>query len=261
MADVSDRDSRDATRIVDQLLADEGNPERFELDSDIAIIDLELDTDSFVSDLDLAERTGNGVLAMQIGGDGGRIPISIASLVGWASPSREYLDGRRSRRFDRFGPDLYYEYERLLRNRSRVDGLSVISPDEARKSFRANATRFLATRIAAVRKWRDGMISEDAKWGAPTILNLRRFRGGPRISTHGCNFTVSTSSNGLRVFWSGAYYLSRHFFSGPTSPVTSVLQAGTYVFGVDGGAYGSHIEWDVNALVSLPGNPFVHLLF
>ena len=79
------------------------------------------------------------------------------------------------------------------------------------------------------------------------------------MSTPGCNFTVSTNSTGLRVFWSGAYRVSPNYFNHPTTPTVSVLQSGTYVFGVDGGAYGNQIQWDLNAVVTLPGNPNVHL--
>ncbi|MBT6275326.1 MAG: hypothetical protein HOI95_14465 [Chromatiales bacterium] len=45
----------------------------------------------------------------------------------------------------------------------------------------------------------------------------------------------------------------------PTSPVSSALSAGTYVFGVDGGPF-AQMHPDHTVAV-LPGNPSIHLNF
>ena len=93
------------------------------------------------------------------------------------------------------------------------------------------------------------------------MLSLpRRARSSP-IPTPGCNFTVTTNSSGLRVLWSGAYRISGNYFSHPTTPTASVLQSGSYIFGVDGGAYGTNAQWDKKAVVTLPGRPSMHLNF
>jgi hypothetical protein len=72
---------------------------------------------------------------------------------------------------------------------------------------------------------------------------------------------VTTRSDGLRVYWSGAYRIAFHYFDGPTSPVANVLQSGTYVFGVKGGRYGTEVRWDPDDVVSLPGKPRLHMDF
>jgi hypothetical protein len=79
------------------------------------------------------------------------------------------------------------------------------------------------------------------------------------VAVPGCDFVVSTDTGGLRVLFSGAYRLTGNNFGHPTSPVSRVLQAGDYFFGVDGGPYGHDIQWDLNAIVTLPGPPSVHL--
>lgn len=71
-------------------------------------------------------------------------------------------------------------------------------------------------------------------------------------TTPGCTFSVNAISSGLRVHWSGAYRISGNYFSHPTSPASSVLQSGVYIFGVDGGAYTSP-RWDTCTKVTLPG--------
>ncbi len=133
-----------------------------------------------------------------------------------------------------------------------------MSREEARETFIRRATDFLARRIAFVRALRDQR-GPQTLWLGLSFLRFRQLTRGPQITTPGCTFTVSSNSSGLRVFWSGAYYVKPHYFNHPTSPTSSVLQSGTYIFGVDGGAYGSNIQWDLNAVVSLPGSPFVHL--
>jgi hypothetical protein len=114
------------------------------------------------------------------------------------------------------------------------------------------AGQFLATRIAAIHEFGD-------KFRNASLQMLHRAGSARRVATAGCNFTVSSNTEGLRVFWSGAYRLSGNYFGSPTTPVTSVMQSGTYVFGVDGGAYGSAIQWDRSAVAVLPGTPSVHL--
>src|SRR5439155_259107 len=146
------------------------------------------------------------------------------------------FEGQRRRfwRHNGFFAEMMYEYLCDLRmQRERRDGLLSIPREEARETFLSRASDFVATRFASIKRFRnDGGKQE---WHRPSMLNLRQRLGGPQVNTPGCQFTVSTNSNGLRVFWSGAYYVTPNNFNHPTSPTSSVLQSGTYVFGVDGG--------------------------
>jgi hypothetical protein len=86
--------------------------------------------------------------------------------------------------------------------------------------------------------------------------------GGPPTQVSGCRFSVHTNSPGLSAYWSGAYYISPNNLGGPTTPAVGVIQAGTYVFGINGGAYGNKtVQWDTNKVCSLPGVPSVHLQY
>ena len=129
---------------------------------------------------------------------------------------------------------------------------------QAQESFLQNATTFLANRIAAVRDFNSGERNPPELVISPTLPPRI---GAPPAPTIGCNFIVTTNTSSLRVFWSGAYYVSPNFFAAPTTPASGVLQTGTYVFGVDGGLYGNTVQWDKNAVCRLPGVPKVHLNF
>jgi hypothetical protein len=116
-------------------------------------------------------------------------------------------------------------------------GARFLDPGVARDAMRQLARVFIANRIAGIRELEDR--------ATPTL----RLSGQ---TTPGCAFDVHTASKGLRVHWSGAYRISGNYFGHPTSPASSVLQSGVYVFGVDGGAYTS-TQWDTATKVTLPG--------
>lgn len=137
--------------------------------------------------------------------------------------------------------------------RQEIDGFVTVPRRTAIDSFRTRLTSFLATRIAAGNGG-DG----PAGWPGAHLLRLPWRRGGAPATVPGCTFVVTTNSPGLRVFWSGAYFVTGNYFAHPTSPASSTLQAGTYVFGVDGGPY-TKIAWDTAAVVTLPGSPSLHL--
>src|SRR3546814_13319664 len=88
--------------------------------------------------------------------------------------------------------------------------------------------------MAAMRSFSEASHRPDSRPSFSLLRILQRNRG-KYIQTPGCNFTVTTNSPGLRVFWSGAYWISPRYFGHPTSPTLSVLQSGTYIFGVAGG--------------------------
>ncbi|QDU66248.1 hypothetical protein Pla86_13140 [Planctomycetes bacterium Pla86] len=65
----------------------------------------------------------------------------------------------------------------------------------------------------------------------------------------GMRFTVHANRNGLRVFYSPAYFVCPHtVFGSPTSPVVQWLQPGRYIFALEepgGLTYWDHGEYDV----------------
>lgn len=255
MAEYSHDDAQYARHIVNQLLNDERAV--LEIGNDIVVYDLQKDAADFSSDLELLEDIGADVPAIRVAGEY-LVPMSLSYFVGqqwFGYPSMLISQSRQWRRHPYIREWLYDLFLSLRRGDGSPDGNNTMSRDEARSTFIVRATDFLATRIAAVRSFR----SREQQQSHPYMLNVLQKLGGGRVATPGCYFSVSSNSPGLRVFWSGAYRISSNYFSHPTTPVTSVLQAGTYVFGVDGGTYGNDIQWDDNAVVSLPGIPQIHL--
>jgi hypothetical protein len=244
MLEFLEDDASNASYIIEQLLESNNKKLAHELEKDIVIFDLEVNVRSFLNDLEIA----NGKIpAMRMDGYEEYVPISFQSI----------FNDFQKQQFGRFWmhrhPYDYYMYDiiRMLENK-KIEGIFMIDSEQAQIDFKKLANKFLATRIAAIRKFRE------REWDNQVTLNLFQTVGGAQVNVPGCNFSVSTNASGLRVFWSGAYYRSPNYFSHPTTPATSVLQAGIYIFGVDGGAY-STIHWDADAVVSLPGKPSVHL--
>jgi hypothetical protein len=255
MADYSQNDSRSARRIVTNLLNNEND--NIKLENNLPIADIEGETEDFIEDLNFLKEIGSNMPAVQIGEKRHLIPVSLSYLLELSrfdTTNRRYY--RLRRRLNPFWREELYHYFEIIRNEiSR--GFKSISLSEARTNFQKLATDFLATRIAALRNVRN----EEFDFKPIQFLNMFQRKQGSRVQTPGCLFSVSSNSNGLRVFWSGAYRISPNYFSHPTTPVNSILQSGTYVFGVDGGPYGNAIQWDTNAIITLPGTPSVHLNF
>jgi hypothetical protein len=253
MANYSENDANVARRIVLGLFNGElGNRD---IGENLSVADLEGDTAEFMDDLQILGEINANVPAIRIGeGNGELVPIALRYFLGTDNSSTLRFPLFRNRRYyaREFWYDWLYSVENMI-----AENNTILSREEARSTFERLATDFLATRIAGINSLGDDRNS----FVKPSFLNVFQRKKGSKVSTPGCIFSVSSNSPGLRVFWSGGYCISPKYFGSPTSPAISTLQSGTYVFGVDGGAYGSTIQWDTNALISLPGNPNVHLNF
>jgi hypothetical protein len=247
MAEYSRTDASRARHIVEGLLTEDRSRE-IEVPERTSIADLQTDAAQFQREMELAEALRTDVPVLELDG-GPPAPFSLGgldanrfnagphgSLVGF------YLNWQIDTR----------RYVRSLIDalRERVAGVSFVSIANAREFFRDRATEFLAHRI-----W----FGRSAGPGVGPNVRLPPSAGAPTSTLPGCQFVVSTNNHGLTVYWSGAYFIAPNFFGHPTSPAVSVLQAGTYVFGVAGGAYSAGVHWDHNAVCTLPGQPVVHL--
>jgi len=257
MPEYSREDERYARRVVEQCL--ERDAEGLEIEPTLAIADVESDARDFAEDLKILGQLGVNMPAVSMGND--LVPIALEYVVGWSRPSIFGLRFGVREPWYRgpYSQEALYEALREYFQSQIVDRFSSMDRQEARQTFLRRATDFLATRMAAVRRFRSH--GPEQAWPGASFLNFPQILRGPSVMTPGCNFTVTTNSTGLRVFWSGPYRLNSNYFNHPTTPTSSVLQSGTYIFGVDGGAYANNIQWDFNAVVSLPGQPHLHLNF
>lgn len=247
MAEYNEEDAKEASQIVEGLL--EGGFRTRRVAEGISIVDVEAHAREFNDDLSVLEQIGELVPCLQLA-EVGPVPVSLGE-IGSRLPfdrlpplySREFIDDE-------------FSY-RMRRLRDESDEIVFQSPSDARSTFLRNATNFLAHRIASVRQWRE--YRADA--GMRATLSMAQYRGGARMTLPGCAFEVTTNTNHLNVYWSGAYYIVSNYFGHPTSPAKGTLQSGTYVFGVKGGAYGSTVQWDTASVVTLPGQPDIHLQY
>lgn len=236
------REARErASRIADDLVREQPTG-----DGELALADVEEDTEQFNRQVELLEYLDLGVPAMASDVHADVVPLSVhlvaPGAVAPSGPRRPPANPQVVR--DRV-EDSFHAVGRS------VPGFRVLPPPVARDLFRDRLRDFLAVRI-------DSLL--DGPRRAGSVLRLPLHRGHHPSPVPGCTFVVTTDSVGLRVFWSGAYFVTANYFGAPTSPAAGTLQAGAYLFGVDGGAYRS-ITWDVDAVVTLPGTPSVHLNF
>lgn len=254
MVEYTDQDREDAGRIAVAVFRGENVGG---LEEGFSIADIQAGRDELFDDLEILESADRNVPAMEIPG-GPPAPIALSLLV---LPWGEILPGGGRRRLWRYSPaalravyiDVIARSVREMENAN--EGIVSISPGQARESFIARAGDFLAVRLAALRRpWSFG----PRPWSDKVLLKPSR-KGMAPTRVPACAFAVSTNTRGLSAFWSGAYLISRNYHAAPTSPAIGPLQAGTYIFGVNGLCYGKRIRWDRQKVCTLPGVPWVHL--
>jgi hypothetical protein len=216
MDGITEHEEGEAREIIEQIL----EPDRrgygpIALREFLSVIDVQHAAAQFRADIDILELVDVRVPTMRVGHDAA-VPISLSLVIGiqGLGPTSERPGLLH---------DLFREY--LVRSRSRDSGkkrgaprepfgdIETISHEEARTTFRERAAGFLAIRIAALRQFERGWTRRFSD--AP--LNVLQQTGGARVNAPGCSFSVSANSAGLRVFWSGAYYIAANYFGQPTS--------------------------------------------
>ncbi len=232
MSDFSDADRDKAREIINRL--HEGEDYFPEGESGLSVEDIENDFIEFSNEASLVEMYTGQFPVLEVKG-GAKIPVSLYHSIAKNIIGRHLL-------LDEFlfsGPAFLRRYDAQY---------TLIPVKKARENFKKLATDFLAERISALRHRRE---KEDKRMDSELHMNLSR--GGTSSTVPGCQFSVITKSSGLSTYWSGAYYINPNYHKAPTSPATAPLQAGTYVFGVNGGAYGSRVRWDKNKVCTIPG--------
>jgi hypothetical protein len=248
MADYTQDDLKIGDRLVSDLLT---GIRVTDLEDGITIADVEYDAVLFLVEVEAFQRLGRSLPAMAVA-DGPPVPVSL-SAINWPPGQGSFARPLTTPRV---------ALSREYRNRIRIllleagpvfRGLPRLSPLEARANFLTRAGEFLATRLSALSSGMPG----------PPLppRSVPRYLGGPPTTVAGCHFSVNTKTSGLTAHWSGAYYIAPNYLGAPTTPAVGVLRAGTYVFGVSGGTYGSGVRWDKSAICTLPGVPSVYLHF
>jgi hypothetical protein len=264
MADYTEADLKRARGIVDSLASGargRGDREykfRGDIEDGLSIADLETHAEQFYNELNTIDYLGLNFPAISI--DGATIPVALSEALpdnsgwvpGWTTVWRRFLPPGY------FSEQLYNELRRGMRRFG--EEIRWLPGREADETFVARASEFLASRIAGRRAFGDGA-SLPPDGPPPIKFNMQKFIGGPPTHVVGCSFSVHTCSANLSAYWSGAYLIRSNYHGAPTTPAVGPLQAGTYVFGINGGAYGTKVQWDTNKVCTLPGMNSVRLQY
>lgn len=199
----------------------------------VPINDVVVNIDQMAMEFAMARRWGEGVLCLKL--DNGELaPVSMSEFfVGSNIPpfaSEVWVEF-----WDRFGG--FRPFERLWRNILRHADFEeehsiVTNLSEAHEGIQRSLNGFLSYRFAGMKKWQEwihgtGISSSNSGSSGITPPPAVGAGGGLQVQ-------VSCLTPGLRIHISPAYFINWIYFGSPTSPVTSYVLPGRYVFAGDG---------------------------
>lgn len=201
----------------------------------VPISDVVANVSRMATEFALAHLWDDKVLCWKLD-DGSLAPVSLTQLIGslfggtpqWFKYWEEY---------DPFAVPTYRVLLESLRDHWRdTDDLSLVSTAEAESSVGRNLQSFLSYRFAGFKAWFEWMRENQFLGGS------RGPRGGdggtsPPLTFGpggGLQVQVSCLAPGLRIHVSPAYFVNWVYFGSPTTPVSSYVPPGRYVFAGDG---------------------------
>jgi hypothetical protein len=171
-------------------------------------------------------------------------PISMSEYFGgllWPTYRSEDWFELWERGFPSPFPPHRFWRDILLRSAQEEENVMVFSFGEAAEGVERSLKGFLSYRFAGIKKWGEWIHGIGNQFfGGPR--RPPRSRGGSSGSSPapavgpggGLQVQVSCLTPGLRIHVSPAYFISWAFFGSPTSPVTSYVLPGRYIFAGDG---------------------------
>lgn len=188
----------------------------------------------------VAHRWGGDILCLKLD-DGELTPISMSDLLGgpwWPSAGVDWID-----LWERYA-DFPFPMHRLWQDVVQRQGLqeepfALASVQEAEGRVERSLSSFLSYRFSGMKNW-----VEWIRGAGRSFFGRSKGRtggGGPGAPLPpgigpggGLQVQVSCLTPGLRLHVSPAYFITWVFFGSPTTPVTSYLLPGRYVFAGDG---------------------------
>lgn len=209
----------------------------------VPLNDVVANVDQMAAELALARRWGEGIPFLKLN-NGELGLISLTELFG-AQNMQPFDSDVWLEFWDRyFG---FPPFERLWRNIYRHTDyeekqIIVTSLGEAHEGLQRSLNEFLSFRFAGIKKWNEWIHGMSASFnnqggGHPTSSNPNGSGVSPPPAVGaggGLQVQVSCLTPGLRVHISPAYFINWVYFGSPTSPVTSYVLPGRYVFSGDG---------------------------
>jgi hypothetical protein len=176
--------------------------------------------------------------------DGNLVPISITEMFG-GPDSQSYGPEVWSdlwERYSPFPPHLFWREFLRGSRRAKEEGVVITDWREALGSVERNLTDFLSYRFSGMKRWREWIQGVGDQFlggskGPPSSRGPGRSSSPPPPAVGpggGLQVQVSCHTPGLRIHVSPSYFITWVFFGSPTTPVTSYVLPGRYVFAGDG---------------------------
>lgn len=208
----------------------------------LQISDVVANVSQMASDFALAHRWDGEVACLRLG-DGDLAPISMTALFGGSTLSSPYFSAVDwFDMWERYGPFPMHLFWREVRRQDRDERIKIIDVESAMEGTERSLSKFLAYRIAGLRKDRgangpgnDGGGNIGGGGGGGGTLGTHRAPpGGAGGSGDGLQVIVNCRTPGLRIHISPAYFVNWTYFGSPTTPVISYVYPGRYIFAGDG---------------------------
>ena len=208
----------------------------------VPITDVIANVGLMATEFALARRWSNEIPCLKLD-DGELAPISIAEYFG--GPSTPFSGGSVHwlEYWERYAP-FPFPFHRLwkgivLSSSEGEERLTVASVAEAEERVGRGLRGFLSYRFAGIKAWAEWIHGSQLFGGSKGPSG--GFGGGigapPPLSVGpggGLQIQVSCLTPGLRIHVSPAYFISWVYFGSPTTPVSSYVLPGRYVFAGDG---------------------------
>jgi hypothetical protein len=210
----------------------------------VPINDVVTNVGQMAQEFAMARRWDGKILCLKLE-QGDLAPISMSEFFGgphWPSyGSEEWIEF-----WERFGPFPFPPHRlwrEFLRHSERgEDGVVITDVHEAVEGVERNLSSFLSYRFAGMKRWREWIQGIGGRFfGGSKGPSRSRGPGGgsspppPAVGPGGgLQVQVSCLTPGLRIHVSPAYFITWVVFGSPTTPVTSYVLPGRYVFSGDG---------------------------
>ena len=209
----------------------------------VPISDVVANVGQMATEFATARRWDGEIICLRLD-DGELAPISMTEFFGgpfWPGyGSEDWIEFWESSGFP-FPPHRFWR-DALRRSGQEEERVLVTSIPEVLETVQRNLNGFLSYRFAGIKKWGEWIHGA----GRQMFGGSRRPpRGGgsggssppppPAVGPGGgLQVQVSCLTPGLRIHVSPAYFITWVFFGSPTTPVTSYVLPGRYVFAGDG---------------------------
>lgn len=210
----------------------------------VPINDVVTNVGQMATEFAMARRWDGKILCLKLKDDE-LAPISMVELFGgplWLS----YASENWIEFWERYGPfpfPPHHFWQEILRRSERAEeGVVVTDFREASEGVERSLSGFLSYRFAGIKRWREwiqgmgGLLFGGSK-GPPRSKGPGGISPPPPPAVGaggGLQVQVSCLTPGLRIHISPAYFINWVFFGSPTTPVTSYVLPGRYVFAGDG---------------------------